>query len=136
MGFPGETEENFLDTLDVVRKAKFDMAYTFIYSKRTGTRASTMPNQIPEDVSKDRFGRLLEVQNIASLENNEKLLNNTIDVFVEGYSKTSKNVLSGRTDGNKVVNFVGDANLIGEIVPVKITKAYTWHLEGQLQEGL
>ena len=136
VGFPGETEENFLDTLDVVKKAKFDMAYTFIYSKRTGTRASTMPNQIPEDVSKDRFGRLLETQNIVSLENNKKLINTTVDVFVEGYSKTSKDVLTGRTGGNKVVNFVGNDSLIGTIVPVKITNAHTWHLDGQVEESI
>lgn len=133
VGFPGETEEDFLDTIDVVSKAQFDMAYTFIYSKRTGTKASTSPHQIPEDITKDRFGRLLEVQNVMSLKNNEKLLDKTLDVLVEGVSKTSSDRLTGRTDGNKVVNFAGDTSLIGQIIPVKITKALTWSLEGEIQ---
>lgn len=132
VGFPGETEEDFLDTIDVVRRAHFDMAYTFIYSKRTGTKASKAPNQVPENITKDRFNRLLKVQNDCSIENNTNLLNSVLDVFVEGYSKTSHNKLTGRTSGNKVVNFSGDESLIGCIIPVKITKSLTWSLEGQL----
>ena len=132
VGFPGETEEDFLDTIDVVKKAGFDMAYTFIYSKRTGTRASLLPNQVPDDIVKDRFNRLLEVQNVESLKNNKKLEGLTLDVLVEGYSKTSNDKLSGRTRGNKIVNFSGDALLIGKVVDVKITKAQTWSLEGEI----
>lgn len=132
VGFPGETEEDFLDTIDVVRKASFDMAYTFIYSKRTGTKASMSKDQVPHDITKERFNRLLEVQNIESLKNNEKLLGCVENVLVEGYSKTSNNRLSGRTSGNKVVNFCGDVNLIGKIVEVKIIRALTWSLEGSI----
>ena len=133
VGFPGETEEDFLDTIDVVKKAHFDMAYTFIYSKRTGTRASTSPNQIPPEITKDRFDRLLKVQNDVSLDNNKNLLDLVLDVLVEGFSKTSDKKLTGRTSGNKVVNFEGDESLIGTIVPVRITKALTWSLEGTLE---
>lgn len=134
VGFPGETEENFLDTIDVVEKACFDMAYTFIYSKRTGTKAALSPKQIPEDVTKDRFDRLLEVQNKCSIRNNNHLLNCVLDVFVEGFSKTSHDKLTGRTSGNKVVNFLGNESLIGNIVPVKIVGSKTWSLEGQLMQ--
>ena len=132
VGFPGETEEEFLDTIDVVKKARFDMAYTFIYSKRTGTKASLSPEQVPENIVKERFNRLLEVQNIESLKNNEKLVGSVVDVLVEGYSKTSNDKLCGRTRGNKIVNFSGDSALIGKIIDVKITKAQTWSLEGEI----
>ncbi|HHW47438.1 MAG TPA: tRNA (N6-isopentenyl adenosine(37)-C2)-methylthiotransferase MiaB [Clostridiaceae bacterium] len=130
VGYPGETEEDFDDTLDVVRKVRFDMAYTFLYSKRTGTPAANKEDQVPEDVKKERFERLIEVQNRISRENNEKLLDEEVEVLVEGVSKTNKNVLSGRTRTNKIVNFKGNEELIGKLVKVRINKIQTWSLEG------
>jgi len=130
VGYPGETEEDFEDTLDVVRKVRFDMAYTFLYSKRTGTPAANRKDQVPEDIKKERFERLLEVQNKISREINEKLLGEEVEVLVEGVSKTNKDVYSGRTRTNKIVNFKGNEELIGKLVKVKINKVQTWSLEG------
>jgi len=132
VGYPGETEEDFEDTLDVVKRVRYDMAYTFLYSKRTGTPAANKKEQVPEDVKKERFERLLEIQNRISRENNEKLLNAEVEVLVEGVSKTNKDVLSGRTRTNKIVNFKGNEELIGKLVKVKINKVQTWSLEGTL----
>jgi len=132
VGYPGETEEDFEDTLDVVKRVRYDMAYTFLYSKRTGTPAANKEEQVPEEVKKERFERLLEIQNKISKENNEKLLNAEVEVLVEGVSKTNKDVLSGRTRTNKIVNFKGNEELIGKLVKVKINKVQTWSLEGTL----
>ncbi len=132
VGFPGETEEDFAETLDVVAKAKYDMAYTFLYSKRTGTPAAKNPNQIPEEVMKNRFDRLLELQNSISLEINNGLLGKEVEVLVEGLSKNSKTTYTGRTRQNKIVNFKGSPDLVGRLVKVKIDTIQTWSLKGKL----
>jgi len=133
VGFPGETEEDFQDTLDVVEKVRFDQAYTFLYSKRTGTPAAKSLNQIPEEVKKERFQRLLELQNRISKEINDSYLNKKVEVLVEGKSKTNEKNYTGRTRGNKVVNFQGDDQLIGKLVTVKINTVKTWSLEGNIE---
>lgn len=130
VGFPGETEEDFEETLDVVEKAQYDMAYTFLYSKRTGTPAAKSPDQIPEAVKKQRFDRLLELQNRVSKEINDPLLNTEVEVLVEGLSRNSATTYTGRTRTNKIVNFKGSENLIGKLVKVRIEKVQTWSLEG------
>jgi tRNA-2-methylthio-N6-dimethylallyladenosine synthase len=133
VGFPGETEEDFLETLDVIKKARFDMAYTFLYSRRTGTPAATSESQISEEVKKERFDRLLELQNSISREINETLMGKVVEVLCEGWSKNSKEHLTGRTEGNKIVNFRGGEELIGRIVKVRIDNVQTWSLEGEAQ---
>lgn len=132
VGFPGETEEDFLETLDVVSKARFDMAYTFLYSKRTGTPAAKNPDQITEEVKKQRFDRLLQLQNTVSKEINDELLGKEVEVLVEGLSKSSKTTYTGRTRGNKIVNFKGSPELVGTLVKVKIDTIQTWSLQGKL----
>lgn len=135
VGFPGETEEQFRQTLDFIRECRFDAAYTFIYSQRSGTPAAKMPEQIPEDVKKDRLQRLMDVQNEISLEHNRQMLGKIYEVMVEGLSKNNKSMLSGRTEGNKIVVFPApeDEELHpGDCLKVRITGAHTWNLEGEL----
>ncbi|GAW91499.1 tRNA (N6-isopentenyl adenosine(37)-C2)-methylthiotransferase MiaB [Calderihabitans maritimus] len=133
VGFPGETEEDFQDTLDLVKKVQFDAAFTFLYSPRKGTVAAKMPDQIPDEVKKERFQRLLELQNSISLASNKRLVGSTVEVLVEGKSKTNPHKLSGRTRTNKVVIFEGPEEIIGKFVPIKITEAKTWNLEGNVE---
>lgn len=132
VGFPGETDEDFEHTLDVIKEAKFDSAYTFLYSRRTGTPAANNPNQISDEVKKIRFERLLDIQNSISKELNDSLLGSEVEVLVEGLSKTSETTYTGRTRTNKIVNFTGNENLIGKLVKIRINKVQTWSLEGQL----
>ena len=133
VGFPGETEEDFKETLDVLEKVRFDSVYSFIYSKRSGTPAATMPDQIPEDVQHERFDRLLELQNKISREINEDYFEKTYELLVEGKSKTDENVMTGRTPEGKIVNFNDDGKCrAGDFVNIKITKVGTWSLTGEL----
>jgi len=131
VGFPGETEDDFLDTMDVVRKVRYDSAYTYVYSIRVGTPAEKMDNQIPEEVKTERIGRLIELVNEILEEQNEKLVGTIQKVLVEGKSKTDENVLTGRTDGGKVINFIGDDNFIGKMIELKITEQRKWYLTGE-----
>ena len=132
VGFPGETDEDFNDTLKLVEEASFEGAYTFIYSPRKGTPAATYPDQIPADVSKQRLLTLNKAINDGFLRGNKRFENMELEVFVEGTSDKSDNILTGYTENNKLVNFEGDKSLIGTIQKVKITKAFTWHLRGEL----
>jgi len=132
VGFPGETEKDFEDTLSLVRAVKYDAAFTFIYSVRKGTPAATFPDQIKDTIQHERFNRLAEVVNEESLKKNMKLLNTTVEVLVDGLSKNNKNKLSGRTDDFKLVNFEGSKDNIGKLVKVKVTKSKSFSLEGEL----
>lgn len=132
VGFPGETEEDFNETLDVVAKVGFDSAYTFLYSKRTGTPAAKSEDQISDETKKHRFDRLLELQNSISKKINDTMLGRTVEVLVEGPSKNNENILTGRTRSNKIVNFEGNKELVGSLVMVKIDKIQTWSLEGKI----
>lgn len=131
VGFPGETEEDFQETLDVIRNSRYSTAFTFIYSKRTGTPAATMEEQVPEDVVKDRFDRMLNVLNPIVHEVHEEQLGKTMTVFVEETSKQDKSVLTGRADNNMLVHFSGTEDLIGQMVPVKIIDNKTFYLIGE-----
>lgn len=133
VGFPGETEEDFEDTLDVVRKVNFEQIYMFIYSRRVGTPADKMENQIPEEIKHTRFDKLKQLAEDSIKINNQKYVGTTQKVLVEGKSKTNKNILTGRTETNKVVNFEGDDNLIGNIVDLKIVSEHMWYLKGELE---
>jgi tRNA-2-methylthio-N6-dimethylallyladenosine synthase len=135
VGFPGETEEDFLDTLDVVRKVRFDSAFTFIYSKRTGTPAASMEDQVPEDVVKDRFDRLLaEVQQISS-EVCGRDLHKVQDVLVEELDDHLEGYVTGRLGNNTVVHFPGDPSLIGKIVPVYLEESKGFYYMGRIRQG-
>lgn len=131
VGFPGETEEDFEDTLDVCRKVGFSTAFTFIYSKRSGTPAANMENQVPEDVIKDRFDRLLNVINPIVGEINKKEVGKIVRVFPEEINKNNENLLTGRTDSNILVHFEGNKELIGKFVNVKIIDNKTFYLVGE-----
>ena len=131
VGFPGETEEDFLETMDLVLKAQFEGAYTFVFSKREGTPAASFEDLTPEDEKKDRLYRLNEVINAGYLKGNQRFLGQTVSVLVDGVSKYDENILAGYTSHNKLVNFKGDKSLIGSIVLVKVTEAKTWFLLGE-----
>ena len=130
VGFPGETKEDFAETLDVVRKVRFDSAFTFLYSKRTGTPAATMNNQVPEQIAKERFDRLLkEVQEIAS-EQIQRFEGQTLEVLAEEKNEQLDGYLTGRLSHGIVVHFQGEEELIGKIIPVKLTQAKGFYYMG------
>ena len=134
VGFPDETEEDFEDTLDVVRKVNYEQVYMFIYSRREGTVADKMENQIPEEIKHQRFDRLKELFDSRVSENNQKYIGTTQRILVDGYSKNDKETLTGRTDTNKVVNFKGNEELIGKMIDIKITEEHKWYLAGEIQK--
>ena len=135
VGFPGETEEDFKETLDVVRKAKFDSAFTFVYSKRTGTPAADMKEQISEVVVKDRFGRLLkEVQDI-SKERAERFQGQVRYALVEEVNHQDETLLTGRMGNNLLVHFPGSTDLIGKILPVRLTECKGFYYIGELADS-
>lgn len=132
VGFPGETEADFQQTLDFVATCRFDAAYTFLYSRRSGTPAAEMPGQVEEAVKKERLQRLMALQNPISLAQNEKLIDRTLTVMVEGISKHNSEMMSGRTDGNKIVVFPRQAALHpGDLLDITIRSAQTWNLSGE-----
>lgn len=131
VGFPGETDEDFREMLDFLREIRYDSAYTFIYSKRSGTPAATMEHQVEESVKKERLNELMAVQNEISLEINQKLLGRTMEIMVEGPSKNDASVWMGRTRTNKIVLFPHDGEQAGDFIDVKITHPQTWVLKGE-----
>jgi tRNA-2-methylthio-N6-dimethylallyladenosine synthase len=133
VGFPGESEEDFLETLSLVEYCKFDNAFTFIYSERVGTPACRLKGSIPMNVREDRLQRLNDVVNKYFLENNKKILHKTVKVLVEGISD-KKNMYYGYSDTNKLINFISDKQLeLGSIVDVEIDIAHTWSLDGRVK---
>ena len=131
VGFPGETEEDFEGTLEMLKKVRFDMTYSFIYSPRKDTPAAAMECQIPDDIKGERFNRLLAVQNDIAFEKNKPMEGMTIRVLCDGPSKNNDDVYSGRTEGNKIVLFDGNENDIGKFVELKIVRAETFALYGE-----
>jgi tRNA-2-methylthio-N6-dimethylallyladenosine synthase len=131
VGFPGETEEDFQDTLDVVRKVRFDLAYTFLFSKRTGTKAAEYEDQVPESTKKERFQRLVDLQTAIGTGLNLAYEGQTVEVLVEGKSRQSDAMYTGRTGKYKLVNFTCDKDLTGQLVQVKIVRAWPFWLEGR-----
>jgi tRNA-2-methylthio-N6-dimethylallyladenosine synthase len=151
VGFPGETEEDFQATLDLMQAIRFDAAFTFQYSRRAGTPAAAMADQVPPDVVKDRFGRLIDLQNRHCLESNQQQVGRSVDVLIEGTSDTADDILTGRTLDNRLVNFIipssvllpadlinsqglpdGDA-LEGRFAQIRLTRAKTFSLEGEME---
>ncbi|MGI9860297.1 tRNA (N6-isopentenyl adenosine(37)-C2)-methylthiotransferase MiaB [Moorella naiadis] len=135
VGFPGEREDDFAATLDLVAKVRFDNAFTFMYSPRRGTVAATLPDQVPLATKKERLKRLMALQNSISLAINETLVGQELEILVEGPSKTDPSQLSGRTRTNKLVIFPGEQALTGQLVRVRITRAQTWLLKGEMVNG-
>lgn len=134
VGFPGETDEDFEDTLDVVKKVNFEQVYMFIYSRRVGTPADRMQNQVPEEQKHIRFEKLKKLVEEQIEEKNKKYINTIQKVLVEGKSKNNEDMLTGRTDSNKVVIFKGNDNLIGQIINLKIVSEHMWYLKGEVND--
>ena len=131
VGFPGETEEDFEETLDVVRRARYDSAFTFIYSKRTGTPAAAMENQVPEAVVKERFDRLLTLVQDISKQMAERLTGQTLPVLVEEINSQDASLVTGRLSNNLLVHFPGSADLIGQIVYVRLLECKGFYYIGE-----
>lgn len=131
IGFPGETEEDFNETLDLVKKVQYDSAFTFLYSRRKGTPANEYEDQISEKVKHDRFDRLVTTLNEISEKKNKAYQDKVVEVLVEGFSKNDETKLMGRTRTSKLVNFTGNKNNIGKLVNVKITEAKSFSLLGE-----
>lgn len=132
VGFPTETNEDFEETINVVKYVEFDSLFTFIYSRRDKTRAALMDSVLSDEEIQKNFDRLLETQNEISKKINESYVGKTVEVLVEGVSKNNPNALQGRTPENKIVNFSGDVGLVGKFIKLKITEAKTWSLNGEI----
>lgn len=134
IGFPGETEEDFLDTLSLCEEVGYDSAFTFIYSRRNHTPADKMENQIPDDIKHNRFNRLVEAINKKVVIKNKEYEGKVVEVLVEGPSKNDETKLTGRTRNGKLVNFSGDEKLVGKLVNLKIVRAQPFSLIGEIVE--
>ncbi len=132
VGFPGETEEDFEDTIDVVKQAEFDSAFTFIYSKRIGTPAATMDNQVPEEVTKPRFERLLAVVGEGAAKRCGRDVGKTLSVLVESVNEQHPELVTGRLSNNTLVHFPGDASLVGQIVNVSLNESKGFYYIGEM----
>jgi len=131
VGFPGETNEDFEETMSILREVEYDMIFSFIYSKRKGTPAAEMEDCLTEEQKHRNFERMVDFQNEISKKKNDAYFGKCERVLVEGESKTNPEFLSGRTDGGKIVNFRGEKELIGEMIDIKITEVKTWSLLGE-----
>ncbi len=132
VGFPGETEEDFKETLTLCEEVGYDSAFTFLYSNRNNTPADRMPDQISEEVKHERFNRLVEVVNRKAMEKNQAYVGQIWEILVEGPSKNNDETMTGRTRTAKLVNFPGDESLTGRLVAVEITKANSFSLFGRV----
>ena len=130
VGFPGETDEDFEETMDIIKRVRYDSIFSFIYSPRKGTPAAEM-EQVPDEIKHERYDRLCELQNEISNEINQGLVGKEITVLVDGRSKNNENVYTSRTEGNKIVHFECDRDYTGEFIRVKITRADTFALYGE-----
>ncbi len=133
VGFPGETEEDFEDTIDVVKQAEFDSAFTFIYSKRIGTPAAAMENQVPEDVTKRRFDRLLEVVSEGASKRCGRDVGKAMPVLVEEVNEQHPELVTGRLSNNTLVHFPGDASMVGQIISVLLKESKGFYYIGEIQ---
>jgi len=132
VGFPGETQEDFEETLDVVRKVKFEQVYMFIYSRRVGTPGDKMENQVPEEIKHTRFDKLKQLVEEQIQVRNKEYIGTVQKVLIEGISKNNENMLTGRTESNKVVIFEADNKYIGKMAKIKIISEHMWYLKGEI----
>jgi tRNA-2-methylthio-N6-dimethylallyladenosine synthase len=135
VGFPGEEEKDFEETLDLMRMVQFDDLFSFKYSPRKGTRAAQFMDKVEEKVKQDRLSTLQEIQKEITLQKNQELEGRVEEVLVEGRSKQSAQDVTGRTRSNKIINFEGGLNLVGKLVPARITKPYPHSLRGEILLG-
>ena len=133
VGFPGEEESDFEDTLDILDQIRFDNAYTFLYSPRSGTPAANSNGQVPDEIKRERLQRLIHFQSEISLSKNKAMIGKTYTLLGEGQSKTNPNMQSGRTDGNKLVHFSAEKDFCGKMVDVAIEEAHSWSLNGRIK---
>lgn len=131
VGFPGETEDDFADTMDIVKQVKFEQIFMFIYSIRVGTPAEKMENQVPDEIKHERFERLKKLYEELVSNRNKEYVGTVQTILVEGKSKTNSNILTGRTESNKVINFEGNDDLIGKVIKLKIVSEHMWYLKGE-----
>jgi tRNA-2-methylthio-N6-dimethylallyladenosine synthase len=131
VGFPGEEDEDFRQTLDLIEKVRFDDLFSFKYSPRKGTRAAEFEDRVEEKVKQDRLFILQEIQREITLQRNQDLVGSVEEILVEGRSKQSDRDVTGRTRSNKIVNVEGDLNLVGKLVRIRITKGYAHSLRGE-----
>jgi tRNA-2-methylthio-N6-dimethylallyladenosine synthase len=134
IGFPGETDEDIERLIELFKTVKYHNVFTFIYSKRKGTPANDYEDQIEKSVKKERFNRILEISNNIAKENSMKYMSKTVEVLVEGKSKHSDGVMTGKTRGFKTVDFTGDIDLVGKLVDIEITKCNSFSLFGKIKE--
>lgn len=132
VGFPGETDQDFADTMDLLERVRFDSAFTFVYNKRSGTPAAEMPDQVPDKVKKARIQQLIALQNRISLEKNLQENGKIHEVLVEGLNKNDPGKLEARTRTGKMVLINGISSLVGQLLKVRIIETGTWHLDGEL----
>ena len=135
VGFPNETDEEFRQTLDIVKKVRYDNIYSFIYSRRSGTKAAEMPDATSEEEKSRRMRELLEVQREVSTEHYKRFISRTMRVLVDDVSKKKKGFLTGKSNEFIIVEFEGDSSLIGTFVDVEITDAMNWAVAGKIQKG-
>lgn len=131
VGFPGETDVDFNETIDLLQKVRFDAAFTFVYNKRSGTPAAKMPDQVPEHIKKERIQKLISLQKSISLENNLGEIGRIHEILVEGENKEKSYLIEGKSRTNKLVLFPGDKSLTGRIIKVRIVNSHPWHLDGE-----
>lgn len=134
VGFPGETQTDFEDTLDVITKVGFEQVYMFIYSRRIGTVADKMENQIPEDIKSERFAKLKKLSDSLIAQKSEQYVGTVQNILVEGYSKNNSQMLTGRTSNGKIVIFKGTQELIGQNVDILIQSSHAWYLLGDIKK--
>jgi len=132
VGFPGETEDDFNDTLEMLKRMQFDLVHTASYSPRKGTPAAVMPDQVPEEEKKRRLAIVNELQDDISLQKNLSLIGNVVEVLVDGYAPKGKSMLQGRTPTDKVVLIPGEKDMLGKLYKVRITDASHWYLYGEI----
>ena len=135
VGFPGESEADFEGTLEMLRRVRFDMLYSFIFSPRKGTPAAKMEDQVPKEVQSARFERLLALQNTIGTEKNAELVGKSLRVLCDGVSKNNSALMSGRTDGNKIAFFAGEPEDTGKFVTVTVERADAFALYGKIERG-
>jgi tRNA-2-methylthio-N6-dimethylallyladenosine synthase len=136
VGFPFETENDFLETLEVVEKVKFDQIFMYLYSKRIGTKAALLKDTLTKEEKNNRFMRLKELSEKIIFENNEKMVGNEYELIVEGQSKENKDFLTGRTNNNKIIIFKADKTDIGKTIKIKITENHLWYLKGEFIKNI
>jgi len=134
VGFPGETDAQFRHTLEVVEEIRFDHAYMFAYSRRQGTAALKLEGEVPEEGKRSRLQELIALQNRITLEIHRAMEGQVVEVLVEGPSRKNPARLTGRTRGGHLVHFPGEASLVGKMIPVRVTRGFTWGILGQADD--